>query len=58
MIEAVKLKAEKISKAYDRRSGIYAKTVAQVEWPNHLKAIDHGLSSPRTKSSKWLWAPD
>lgn len=49
MIEAIKFSPEKISKAYDRRSGIYEKTVAPLEWPNHLPAINRAAIKPQDK---------
>ncbi len=49
MIEAIKLSPDKISKAYDRRGEIYARTVAPLEWPNHLQAINRAAIKPQDK---------
>ncbi|HMZ58359.1 MAG TPA: class I SAM-dependent methyltransferase [Leptospiraceae bacterium] len=40
VIEAIEVSADRLRKAYDRRSGIYAATVAKAEWPNHLKTME------------------
>lgn len=40
MIEAIRADLGTIRTAYSRRSGIYDRTVARVEWPAHVAAIE------------------
>ncbi len=40
MIAAKEFKPEVIKRAYNRRSWVYSKTVAQMEWAYHLAALD------------------
>ncbi len=40
MIAAKEFTQETIKRAYNRRSWIYSKTVAQMEWSNHLTALE------------------
>jgi demethylmenaquinone methyltransferase/2-methoxy-6-polyprenyl-1,4-benzoquinol methylase len=40
MIAAKEFKSEVIKRAYNRRSWLYSKTVAQMEWTYHLAALD------------------
>ncbi len=40
MIAAKEFKPEVIKRAYNRRSWVYSKTVAQMEWTYHLTALD------------------
>jgi ubiquinone/menaquinone biosynthesis C-methylase UbiE len=40
MIAAKEFKPEVIKRAYNRRSWVYSKTVAQMEWSYHLAALD------------------
>jgi len=40
MIEARQFEPDQISRAYDRRSWIYSKAVAPLEFKNHLQAIE------------------
>ncbi len=40
MISAKEFPPETIKRAYNRRSWIYSKTVAQMEWSNHLTALE------------------
>lgn len=40
MIEAIQVSADRLRKAYDRRSRVYAATVAKAEWPNHLRTME------------------
>jgi demethylmenaquinone methyltransferase/2-methoxy-6-polyprenyl-1,4-benzoquinol methylase len=40
MIAAKEFTPETIKRAYNRRSWIYSKTVAQMEWSNHLTALE------------------
>lgn len=40
MIAAKEFAPDVIKRAYNRRSWVYSKTVAQMEWPNHLIALE------------------
>src|SRR5512138_39159 len=40
MIAAKEFTPENIKRAYNRRSWVYSKTVAQMEWSYHLAALD------------------
>jgi len=46
MIEAGKYTAHDVRAIYSRRSRIYSKTVAPLEFPNHLRAIEKAAIQP------------
>jgi demethylmenaquinone methyltransferase/2-methoxy-6-polyprenyl-1,4-benzoquinol methylase len=46
MIAAREFTQDVIKRAYDRRSWAYSKTVARMEWPYHLKALDMAAIQP------------
>jgi ubiquinone/menaquinone biosynthesis C-methylase UbiE len=49
MIKANEYSPQTVKKAYNRRSWIYSKTVAPMEWAYHLKAIDQANVQPGEK---------
>ena len=49
MIETRKFTSQQIAKAYDRRSLIYSKTIARLEFKNHLRALEHAAIQPGEK---------
>lgn len=49
MIEARQFEPDQISRAYDRRSWIYSKTIAPLEFKNHLQAIEKAAIQPSDK---------
>jgi ubiquinone/menaquinone biosynthesis C-methylase UbiE len=46
MITANSYSQGTIQRAYDRRKWVYSKTIAVVEWPYHLQAIDKAAIQP------------
>lgn len=46
MITANSYSQDTIRRAYDRRKWVYSKTIAVVEWPYHLQAIDRAAIQP------------
>ena len=46
MISANTYSQDTIQRAYDRRKWVYSKTIAVVEWPYHLQAIEQAAIQP------------
>ena len=49
MIKANNYQPNVVKKAYNRRSWIYSKTVAPMEWEYHLQALDQAQIQPGEK---------